>query len=177
MHDTAIAALIAASLATVGWVYTARRARALSRKQHTITVMLQASFNKEFQEHIKLVAPILKGEEDHKKIETDQELRIATRKILNHYEFIAAGLRNGDFDEQLVMDSERTAIVQLYAGCEQYIWSLRENRKRMSTYEHLEWLHARWTNSNRNNLKSCIEWLRQKPFQGNRHDHKKTVAG
>ncbi len=77
-------------------------------------------------------------------IDGDPELVDAVRRVLNHYEFIAAGLRNGDFDEPLVKDTERSTIVNLYSGSKKYIWTLRNDRNRMSLYEHLEWLHARW---------------------------------
>ena len=90
--DTAIAALIAASLATTGWLYTARRARTLSRKQHTVTVMLQASFSKEFQDHIKNVRPYLIACTLPTKLDDKSDLRDAVQRLLNHYEFIAAGL-------------------------------------------------------------------------------------
>jgi Domain of unknown function (DUF4760) len=122
--DTATAALIGAALATAGWLYTARRARTLSRKQHSVSVMLQASFNSEFQGFVKTVAEHIKANDIAQRIGAgDDTLRMATRRVLNHYEFIASGLRNGDFDERLVMDSERSAIIQLFAGTKEFIGS------------------------------------------------------
>lgn len=46
--QTTTAILVGAFAATIGWLYTARRARMLSRKQHTITVILNASSNERF---------------------------------------------------------------------------------------------------------------------------------
>ena len=174
--DTAAAALISAALATCGWLYAARRARTLSRKQHTVNVQLQASFNADFQTCLKILGAHILSKQDHSKIALDETLRIATRRILNHYEFIAAGLRNGDFDEQLILDTERSTVIQIYDGCKEYIWSLRDDRKRMSTYEHLEWLADRWNNPNPRRLRAFVERLRQRPFQGQRHNHHRAVS-
>jgi hypothetical protein len=175
MQDTAIAALIAASLATAGWVYTARRARTLSRKQHTITVLLQANFNKEIQDALSKIRPFGLGQNFPPT--PDEELVNSVRRILNYNEFLAAGLRNGDFDEQLVKDTERTKIVNIYEIFKAYIWSLRNDRNRMSLYEHLEWLHARWSDQRAHPVKRLAERIRQKPFQGSRHNHRRSVAG
>ena len=101
--DTSTAALVGATLATCGWLYAARRARTLSRKQHTVTVMLQASLNKEFREALLEISEAMKkgvcpALDDHE----NKDLRFAMRFVTNHYEFVAAGLRNGDFDERRV---------------------------------------------------------------------------
>ena len=171
-----VAILIAAALATTGWLYAARRARSLSRKQHTVSVLMQANMNEEFQKcRSRVGGTLLSGDMGKVPID-DEELRVAVRRLLNHYEFISAGVRNGDFDERLVRDTERSAILTLYTGCKVYIWSLRNDRHRMSLYEHLEWLHARWTDQHRRRLKRFCERVMQRPFQGARHNPNKTVA-
>ena len=175
--DTAAAALFSAALATTGWLYTARRARTLSRKQHTVAVMLQASFNSEFKNIYKSMRIHIRDKTIPNPLTGDPELVDSIRRVLNHYEFIAAGLRNGDFDEQLVLDSERSTILNIYDGCSEYIWALRNDRKRMAIYEHLEWLSARWNDTSARPMKTFLEWVRQRPFQGARHNHRKTVAG
>jgi hypothetical protein len=168
--ETSTAGLIAAGLATCGWLYAARRARTLSRKQHTITVLLQANFNQDFQSHIKTIRAFLIAQNLPANLDDQEDVHLAARRLLNHYEFIAAGLRNGDFDERLVMDSERSAILRLYQACKPYIWSLRTDRNRMSIYEHLEWLHVRWTKEVGIFQRFC-EWAMQRPFAGKRHNH------
>jgi hypothetical protein len=93
--------------------------------------------------------------------------------VLNRYEFISAGLRNGDIDERLIMDSERSAIVQLYGAAKEYIWSQRNDRSRMSLYEHLEWLHVRWTDTTPRRIGRCWEGISGRPIPGRRHSHRK----
>jgi hypothetical protein len=109
-------------------------------------------------------------------LSADEQLRVPLRRMLNHYEFLAAGLRNGDFDERLVKDTERSAILNLYVGCKQYIWNLRTDRDRISIYEHLEWLHARWTDPSSKPVKRLCERVMQRPFQGKRHKPNRSVA-
>lgn len=164
--ETAI--LIAAGLATTGWLYTARRSRTLARKQHTINVILQTNFNEKFLERRQKIAPYLKEGKCPEEIlkGENEDLRICFRDILNHYEFVSAGLRNGDFDEKLVKDSERGTYILLYKCCEPYIWGLRNNRKRMTIYEHLEWIYRRWETHKPNRLTVAIEWVRGRPFYG-----------
>jgi Domain of unknown function (DUF4760) len=170
--DTATAALIGAGFATTGWLYTARRARSLSRMQHTVSVMLQASFNKEFQEAACKIRPYPRDgccpEDDL--TEENAKLREAFRRVLNHYEFLAAGLRNGDFDERLVRDSERGTILLLFRACKQVIWKIRDDRSRLSIYEHLEWLCRRWDEKPPGFTQRFCEWVAGRPFPGRRHN-------
>ena len=53
MISTSTAILIGAGFATLGWVYTARRARTLARTQHTLTAMLTVSFNQDFRKALR----------------------------------------------------------------------------------------------------------------------------
>ena len=93
-------------------------------------------------------------------------LAIQIRNILNHYEFVSAGLRNGDFDEKLIKDSEKSTYLSLYTCCEKYIWNLRDSRDRLSIYEHLEWVYQRWEIKKPNEFIIFVEWVRGKPIYG-----------
>ncbi len=166
--DSSLAVLIGAGAATTGWLYTARRSRTLAKKQHTINVILQTNFNKEFLDSRAAIAPHLKNGScpDDVINGANDELRRHFRNILNHYEFVSAGLRNGDFEEKLVKDSERGTYIALYRCCEKYIWSVRDSRKRMTIYEHLEWIHNRWEAKPPGRIQRTIERVRGRPFYG-----------
>lgn len=102
------AVLIGAGLATCGWLYTARRARTLSRKQHTVNVMMQAVNNKDFREALQLISNAKNlGECPDLSKPENSNLKEALKLVTNQIEFVAAGLRNGDFDERMVYDSWR----------------------------------------------------------------------
>ncbi len=164
------AILFGAALATIGWLYTGRRQRTVARKHHTFNTVLQANFNKDFQNSLKTTAPHLKKKEcPDLENEDNKSVYYCFRTLLNHYEFIAAGIRNGDVDEQLIRDSERSSILALFETCHDHIYSLRDNRDRQTAYEHIEWLHRRWTKHPPNRAQALIEWARGRPFQGKRH--------
>lgn len=166
---TETAILIGAALATLGWLHTGRRQRLLARKQHTINIMLQASFNKEFREALAEIAPYIKEGKCPDLFEDQNEsLRKSMKMALNHYEFVAAGIRGGDIDEKLLKDSERGTIVTLSKTCEKFIYGLRSSRHRQSVYEHLEWLQARWEGPPTRGWQRIIETFRARPFEGER---------
>ncbi len=166
--QTTTAILVGAFAATIGWLYTARRARMLSRKQHTITVILNSSSNERFISQRDKIAPHLKNGQCPTLWlnNNNAHLRDALREVLNQYEFVAAGLRNGDFDEKLLKDSQRATFVRLFERCAKYIWRLRDDRSRMTIYEHLEWLHQRWEKAPPGRVQSLVEFLRGRPFYG-----------
>ncbi|HEY1615747.1 MAG TPA: DUF4760 domain-containing protein [Rhizomicrobium sp.] len=164
------AAIIGALLATCGWLYTARRARALSKKQQTVNVMLQASFNADYQKAVLIVSELINNNAKIPDLRAAgmEEKRAAFRRVANHYEFMAAGLRNGDFDERLIRDSERGAAIQIFEKGEEYIRGLRNVRRRTTLYEHLEWLYDRWERRPPPWWQCCAEWCLARPFSGRR---------
>ena len=136
--------------------------------------MIQASFNKEFLEARNALAPHLKECVFPQDVMDggNEDLRTKFREILNHYEFVAAAIRNGDLDERLIKDSERSSCMQLYRCCEAYIWALRDSRDRMSIYEHLEWLYQRWEVKQPGWLQRQWEAFRDAPMYGKRNNNK-----
>lgn len=147
------AILAAAILATVGWIYTARKSRMLMRRQHTFNALLQASFDERFQTSLDNIR-------DHIRAGCFPDLNLADNEtlkrdvvfLLNHYEFLAAGIRLGDISEKLLKDSERGTIISLFKTSEPFILAVKDNRKRMTTFEHIEWLYERW------HEKPCTWW-------------------
>lgn len=165
--DAATAVLLASSFATAGWIYSARRARHLSRKQHTVNVILQTSFSKEYREISEHLSPIIK---QGKVEQFDGNGEKDFRWLANHLEFIAAGIRNGDLDEKLVRDCFRTQIVVLFDRCSCYIYTLRNSRSRQSIYEHLEWLQRRWETKPPKWWQKLFENIINRPFPSSRAD-------
>lgn len=166
------AIIIGAILATAGWVYTGRRARTLARKQHTINIMLKGNFDRDMRIAHQEVSPYFKNDKmklPSSNSEAFAELLPHWRLVLNHYEFIAAGIRRGDLDEKLVVDAERGTILGAYEKSEAHIFGIRDNRRNQSIYEHLEWLYKRWEKKPPNRLICTIEWCKGSPFHGKRH--------
>src|SRR5437868_10314729 len=96
LHPGAIA-LLAAILATLGWLYTSRRNRALSRKQHTFDALLTSGFNAEFQKHRDTIRQyVVDGNFPDNLEDSHEDVFRALKFVLNYYEFISAGVRSGD---------------------------------------------------------------------------------
>lgn len=92
------------------------------------------------------------------------------RFVLNHYEFVASGLRNGDFDERLIQDSERGTILALFEAAETFIYKVRVSRERQTAYEHLEWIYLRWKRKPPSLAQKSFETIIGRPLAGKRHD-------
>lgn len=137
-------------------------------------MLLQASFHQTVLEANKAIAPHLKaGKMPDLSNGQDETLRAHFRMMLNHHEFVAAALRNGDFDERLLRDSERSAVTSLFKCCEEYIWNLRSSRDRVAIYEHLEWLYTRWETSPPGPVQRTLERMKGTPFYGSRNPQKR----
>jgi hypothetical protein len=165
-----IAALAAAALATAGWLYAARRQRALSRKQHTFNALLQTSFNAQYQAALVAIGKYLAaGKLPALDADEHADLRKNVVFLLNHYEFLSAGIRNGDISERLLRDSEKSTILRLFAVSEPFIVSLRDLRRRPSAYEHIEWLCDRWEHKPPARIQWTMEMIRGRAYYHSRY--------
>jgi len=157
--------------ATAGWIYTARRARTIARKQHTINIMVRGNFDHHKRAAHAEISPYLRGQKPFPAVGSEgwDEFIQKLRFILNHYEFIAAGIRRGDMDESLVLDAERGTILNFYEFSENHIFSVRNNRRNQAIYEHIEWLHKRWEKSPPNRAQRVWEAIKGSPCYGERN--------
>lgn len=132
--------------------------------------MVQARFNADFKSAEKAVSPNeRKGASDISDPACDNRDNFKT--VLNYYEFLASGIRNGDFDEQMVSDSLRGTILNLFETCQEGIFKLRTNRRRAALYEHLEWLHRRWERKPPKLPQRIVERIISRPLGGKRKKH------
>ena len=158
------AILIAALLATLGWLYTTRRQWDLSRRQHTFNALLTMGFSKEFLELFEEIAPAIRSNSLSPPLDDRKATELMT--ILNHYEFLAAGIRNGDIDEKLLRDSEGGTIIGLVEASQDYIKDIRQIRNRNTVYEHLDWLYRRWKSNPPGRCQTIIEFFVGHPLYG-----------
>ena len=165
--STQAAILVAALFATMGWLYAARRARTLAKKQHTFNLLIRSNFDQTLRDALSALSPHLRARLLPDVTSEDRsELRDALRLVLNHYEFVASGIRNGDLDEALVRHSERGTILTLIECSSDYIHAMRNTRRRRSIYEHLEWIHDRWERCPPGRTKRSLEMVLGRPFKG-----------
>lgn len=163
------ATILSVVVVMLGWVYTARRNRRLSRKQHTFNALLNTGFNATYLDSLITVKPYTHDSKPcPKPSELSEQEYKAVRFILNHFEFISAGIRNGDIDEQLFKDAERGTVVRLFEAFQDLIYGVRQDRKRDAIYEHIEWLYNRWIKSPPPWYQCRWEAFIDRPLQGKR---------
>ncbi len=148
--------LIGAFSAMVGWIVSSMVTIRNSIKQHTINTLLQSRLSATYMEKAKFInktffTPEGKllpfSKEDITNTEKEEE-REALTYVLNYFEFIAVGIRHGDFDEAVMKQTLRGILVNAYLFSEAYIKQGRgeENGKvtKPKVLEHLTWLYHRW---------------------------------
>lgn len=153
-------ALYAVLAAILGWLLAAAVQIRNSLKQHTVNTMLQSRLSTAFQDKatkLNAAYPTLTGITPVKHNDwqsTDATIRDgveAARYMLNYYEFIAVGIRSGDFDEKLMRHSWRKIVLNLHELAGELIKHLRGTRPdgavdHPRVYEHFLWLVERWRN-------------------------------
>ena len=154
-------------LAAYTFMRSADNARRQSRKQHTITILLESRLSEEFRnmnEQRKSVfkpgSDIIhsdwKNAKDRKKryphsdleeVEDRYKTADALMFMLNYYEFLALGIRTGDLDEDLLRGTMRGLMCSMVDDARDVIFHLQKESP--SIYEHLRLLYERWRDPNR----------------------------
>lgn len=162
--------LIAVLLAAAGWIWTGRLQRSLLRKQHTFNALLNASFTAAFQDaHNEVRVHLLNQQLPDLNEPGNEKLKTQLVFLLNHYEFLAAGIRNGDISERLLKDSEKGSVISLISVCGEFIESTRGDRKRKATFEHLDWLYDRWRRKPPHWAQRALERILDRPLYHDSH--------
>lgn len=78
--------------------------------------------------------------------------------VLNNYEFIASGIKEGAFDEEIYKRMKRSITVRDWKAFSGYIAELRRSRGHETLYIEFEWLARRWENSH---IKPNVSWWRR----------------
>jgi hypothetical protein len=142
--------------AIAGWVCSALITFRNSVKQHTVGVYVQSRLSSPYAEisrrvnlkHFSmgsLVGPIPQSYFTNK---NNAEDMYDINTILNYFEFIAVGIRQGDLDESILKNTMRGMISNMCAKTSLYVAYIRTGRGSVGTartFEHLLWLNDRWT--------------------------------
>ncbi|UXN37515.1 DUF4760 domain-containing protein [Avibacterium paragallinarum] len=74
----------------------------------------------------------------------NEEKNHAILDILNNYEFMASGIQEGAFDEEIYKRMKRSLIIQDWEILDIYIQALRKREKRPKLFCEFEWLAKKW---------------------------------
>lgn len=75
---------------------------------------------------------------------THQENATNTRNVLNVFEEMAVAVNMGEADEQLLLDTFKSPIIQTFVALEHWITLHRERAGRDTLWEHGQGLYKRW---------------------------------
>ncbi|MCF3479581.1 DUF4760 domain-containing protein [Stenotrophomonas maltophilia] len=76
--------------------------------------------------------------------EAQSENAAAIRYVLNHFEYVAVGIRNGIYDEGMFKEASYSTIMEIRRHSETYIADVRTEQKRDTIYQEFCWLCERW---------------------------------
>ncbi len=152
-------------LATLGWVTTVSTHRYISRRQHTMNVLLQHRFNNHITKHMQIIharfpvgTPIT--QKDAKKLveATKSKHSAYGRKqnklppldevhgslvvMLNYYEFLAIGIKQRDLDARVMEDFYNFMLTGFSEKAREFIKFRQSSRP--SLYENLVDLYRAW---------------------------------
>ena len=158
-----IVALFGVIAALLTFVLSTRSARRAQRKQHTITVLLDTRLSAEFQSTInrrRIMFPeysdVTFEQWDSARTatatnqmpavtETPEQQRdsaAALMQLLNYYEFLAVGIKEGDLDEKMLKNTLRGIMCNLVDDTRLLICALRKKNPKL--FEHLVALYDDW---------------------------------
>lgn len=138
--------VIAAAIAVISIV----NSRHIARKKQSIDMLMDMRCDKLMNDALATISKLHNNDEGLRKFaqpsnrasEEAEHLRLA----LNHFEYIAVGIRSGIYDEILVKDGIYTTIVDTFFKTEPYIKAVRQVTNRETIYQDFECLARRWDN-------------------------------
>lgn len=147
--DTGWVTYAGASIALLGLLTREYFALRAMRKQHTVSILLQSRLSTAFNERAKAVSAayptlpditlVKQGDwDDPKKRDAMEGLKY----LLNYYEFISIGIRNGDLDEEYLRMSLGHIVPALCRVGDAYIQHAQT--KDSELFCNLLWLRDRW---------------------------------
>ncbi len=141
--------VIPATTAFFGWLVTSWVTLRNSIKQHTITTLLQSRLSATYMGYADKVGSHYGAYDKRKKANpelkenpTDGIDEMALRYILNYFEFLAIGIKRGEFDENMLRDSLRGILKKNVNMSRLWIAAVRKDNPNL--YCHVVWLHQRW---------------------------------
>lgn len=139
--------------AVTGWIITSWVSLRNTKRQHTITVLLQSRLSQAYQQRMKdaiAIYPVTPNltlfQECDLNCPEKKEAIEGIKYLLNYFEFIAVGIKYGDLDEKTLRQSMRGILNTLVTISDIYIkYSIK---KYPLVYEHLLWLNNKWRQTN-----------------------------
>ncbi len=136
----AIGVLIAAS----GVILTLRHNNTIARRRATIDLVLHQRADSELTESKKNLHKLHEQNNGlgqwaaRGKEETPEH--IAIMRVLNNYEFIATGIKEGAFDKKIYQRMQHSMTVRDYCALQCFISDIRQRHNNDKIFQEFEWL-------------------------------------
>lgn len=124
-------------------------ARVTAKKRQTADLLLNSRADKELVEGLRCLAKLHDSATENtrsyaspEKSSTPQAQSI--RYVLNHWEYVSVGIQSKIYDEEMLRRASYNTVVKLFQCARPFIDRLREDTKRPTLYQELEWLYLRW---------------------------------
>jgi hypothetical protein len=151
--------LVSAVAAAITIIYNAKQVRLLreqnveneksARSRATVDVVLHQKSDTDFQAARQKFAEMHAAGDRFTKyacgeLTDHKEENRAILDVLDGYEFIAAGIRTGAFDEAIYKRMKRSLVIRDWKTLQPYVLELRQVTKRELLYAELQWLATKW---------------------------------
>ena len=121
----------------------------LARMRATIDLVLHENANEHLTECRKSFGIMTDNKEDFAKyacgdLTDHQEVNDVLFPVLNSYEFMAAGVRTGAFDEEIYKRMKKSIVIRDWKALSGYVMQLRAKEKRDAIYIEFECIAKKW---------------------------------
>lgn len=135
-------------LAAIVAIVAIRSSRAIERRKTAIATIFSTRKDTELVACIRTIGKIHSGDQSiavyARADKIDDDHTKAIRYALNHYEYVAVGISEGIYDDNIFKSSNYSTIIKLYDRTKPYIEERRRITNRPTIYQELECLACRW---------------------------------
>lgn len=121
----------------------------LARMRATVDVVLDENANVEFQMRLKKFGTMRNANESFAKyacgdLKQHSEQNDIILPVLNNYEFMAAGIRSGAFDEGIYKRMKKSTVIRDWQMLSGYVMQIRSNANNHALFVEFESIAKKW---------------------------------
>lgn len=124
-------------------------ARTIARKKQTADLMFGTRSDEKLSDGYKCLARLHNAADSNMRALAREDKRNSdeaneVRYVLNHWERVFVGLRQGIYDEKMLREANYNTVLKTWAQAKPYIEAVREAEQRQTYYQCLELYAKQW---------------------------------
>jgi|UPI000762D6F8 hypothetical protein len=124
-------------------------ARTIARRKQTADLMFGTRSDEKLSDGYKCLARLHNAADSNMRALAREDKRNSdeaneVRYVLNHWERVFVGLRQGIYDEKMLREANYNTVLKTWAQAKPYIEAVREAEQRQTYYQCLEFYAKRW---------------------------------